>query len=182
MPLEEPVTIGAGSLASADLLTIRNDLRWLAGYIAGSKPFARVRSTVSVALTNDGDWSTLTFDTAVFNRGETLLYDAGSPDVLTIPATGFYLVGACVRTEPTTANKALRIYSDGQAASLVEHDNIGVSTPAFTQINVCTLARLSNGDTIHADVFQDSGGTINAVVDGLASPVFWCSWYAIDDD
>lgn len=161
---------------------MRNTLRWTEGFIAGSKPFARVRASASVALPTSGSWNTLSFDTAVFNRGETLLYDAGAPTVLTIPLTGFYLVGACVRTEPTTANKALRVYSTGQGASLIEHDNIGVSTPAFTQINVMTLARLASGDTITADVFQDSGASINAVVDGLASPVFWCSWYAIDDD
>lgn len=181
MPDDAPPTFAAGPGASADLNSLRNTLRWTEGFIAGSKPFARVHATASVALPTDG-WNTLSFDGAIFNRGETPLYDGGSPTVLTIPYTGFYLLGACVRTEATTANKALRIYSDGQGGSLVEHDNVGVSTPAFTQINVCTLAWLASGDTIHADVFQDSGGTINAVVDGLASPIFWCAWYAIDDD
>lgn len=177
MPFDEPVTIGAGALASADLLTIRNDLRWLAGYLTGGKPFARIRSSVSVALTNDGDWSDLTFDTVVFDGGESPMVDAGS---LTAPTFGYYLCGACVRTEPTTANKALRIVGSTQGI-LVQHDNIGVSTPAFTTMNVTTLSLLAEGETLTAQVFQDSGGTINAVVEGVASPVLWATWIAFSD-
>lgn len=152
----------------------------MAGFSTGSKYFARVRSSVAVALPTSGSWNTLTFDTAVFNKGETLLWDAGSPTIFTIPHQGYYQVGACVRTEPTTANKALRITTGG--TSIVEHDNIGVSTPAFTQINVSTIYHFATSATLQAEVFQDSGASINAVVDGLASPVFWCAWYAIDDD
>lgn len=150
------------------------------GNVVGSKPFARVRSSVSVALTTSGGWSDLTFDTVVFNRGESLLFDGGDPGQFTIPQTGFYLCGACVRTDATTANKALRIQHEGD--TIVQHDNIGVATPAFTTMNVSTLFRGVGGDVLTAQVFQDSGGTIDAIVEGLASPVFWCSWYAIDDD
>ena len=178
MPADTPITFVDGALAAADLNAGRNLLRYISGFTSGSKPFARVRSSVSVALTNDGDWSPLTFDTDVFNRGETPLFDGGAPTLFTIPENGFYLCGACVRTDATTANKALRIQLEG--STIVQHDNIGVSTPAFTTMNVSTLFYAETGNEVTADVFQDSGGTIDAIVEGLASPVFWCAWYAID--
>lgn len=180
MPADTPITFAAGALAAADLNAGRNLLRWMGGYSTGSKPFARVRASSSVALP-DSDWNTLTFDTEVFNRGETALWSGGAPTLFTIPVPGFYLCGACVRTDPTTANKALRIYLNG-TTTIVQHDNIGVQTPAFTTMNVSTLINLGEGATLQAQVFQDSGSTINAVVEGTASPVFWCCWYAINDD
>lgn len=179
MPADAPITFAAGALAAADLNAGRNLLRYVGGFIAGSKPFARVYASSAVSLPLS-DWNTLTFDSVDFNRGETLLYDAGAPTLFTIPQNGFYMCGACVRTEATTANKALRIQLDG--VTVVQHDNIGVQTPAFTTMNVTTLIQAATGQELTADVFQDSGTTITAVVEGAASPVFWCSWYAIDDD
>lgn len=177
MANDEPVTWADGALAAADLNTVRNALQWLSGWSANPKPFARIRSASNVPLSNDGDWSDLVLDTTVFDIGGPMW---GSLADFTIPVTGIYLCGACVRTEPTTANKALRLYANG-TTTMTQHDNIGVSTPAFTTMNVSTLYQFDAGDTFKAQVFQDSGGTINAVVEG-DTPVVWCCWYAEFDD
>ena len=181
MPADTPITFAAGPLATGDLNAGRNLLRYMGGFVAGSKPFARVRNSTAVSLPLSADWNDLSFDTVVYNRGESLLYAGGAPSLFTVPSTGFYFFGACVRTEATTANKALRITSAAQG-TLVQHDNIGVSVPAFTTMNVMSCARLAAADTIKPQVYQDAGATITAIVEGVASPVFWCSWYAIDDD
>lgn len=177
MPADEPITFAAGALASADLNAGRNTLRWVGGFSAGSKPSARVRSTSNVALSNSGDWSTLTFHSDT-QQGETLLWSALAPTLFTFPVTGWYLVGACVRTEATTANKALRILLNGND-TIVQHDNIGVQTPAFTTMNVSCLYLFAANDTIQAQVFQDSGATINAVVEGF-TPMMWATWVSKD--
>lgn len=177
MPNDTPPTFNDGDpAAEGDLNSLRNALWWLSGWRFGSKPMARVYSSTNVPLTEDGDWTALTFDTVKFNRGETLLFDAGDPTLFTIPTGGIYIVGACVRTEPTTANKALRIRVN-DTTTIVQHDNIGVQTPAFTTINVNCVYIFAANDTVTAEVFQDSGGTINAVVEG-ETPAMWCLWVA----
>lgn len=183
MPINTPLTWGDGTLAAADMNDhIQAAVRWLAGFVAGPKGIVSLSSSVPVALTNGSGWTTMSFDTADINVAETgdELWDAGAPELITFPYDCIALFGAGIRTEPTTANKALRIILNGDdAMPLVEHDNIGVATPAFTSINVTRLFTFSAGDTIEAQGFQDSGGSINVIVEGKSSPQFWAIWMAV---
>lgn len=183
MPINTPLTWVNGSLAFADLNDhVRDAVRWMAGFAAGPKGIVSLSSSIVVPLTNVSGWTSIAFDTADINVGEggELLWDAGAPTLITFPYDCIALFGAGMRTAPTTANKALRIILNSDDASpLVEHDNIGVPTPAFTSINVTRLYKFTTGDTIEAQGFQDSGATVNVVVEGKSSPQMWAIWMAV---
>lgn len=184
MPVNTPMDWVAGSLAAADMNDhIRDMARWLAGFAAGPKGMVSVSSSVPVALTTSPGWTSLSFDTADINVAEAgdELWDAGTPELIVWPYDCLALFGAGMRTEPTTANKALRfILNSDDALPLVEHDNIGVATPAFTSINVTRFYKFAAGDTLEAQGYQDAGMTINAIVEGKASPFMWALWIAVN--
>lgn len=187
MPINTPPDWLPGVLASADLNDhVRDAVRWLAGFSDGPKGMVTLSSSVPVALTTSPGWTTLSFDTADGNVAETgdELWDAGVPELITWPYDCWALFSGGMRTEPTTANKALRTILNGDdSLPLSQHDNIGVSTPAFTTISLgARLYLFSAGDTIELQGFQDAGVSINAIVEGKASPHFWAAWFAVNDD
>lgn len=179
--LSTPLTWTASAHGVGDFNSdIRNNMRWVAGFAAGSKPVARVRQSTAPSLPDQ--WATMSFNTAVINRGDTPMWAGGNPSRLTASVTGIYHCGACLRFDPTTANRALRIILNGvEASAIVQHDNVGVSTDAYTTINISTLYQLTAADYIEVQSFQDSGSTITGTVEGLASPVFWAYWVSAAD-
>lgn len=184
MPINTPLVWDAFPIASADMNDhLRDAVRWLAGFADGPKGIVSLSSSIAVPLTTFPGWTTLTFDTADINVAETgdELWDAGIPDLIIFPYDCVALFGGGIRTEPTTANKALRVIQNGDDASpLVQHDNIGVSTPAYTSINCTRLFPFTAGDSIELQGFQDAGSAINVIVEGKASPQFWCIWMAVN--
>lgn len=184
MPANTPMDWVAGALAAADMNDhIRDAIRWLAGFAAGPKGIVSLSSSVPAALTTTPGWTSIPYDTADINIAESgdELWDAGTPELIVWPYDCIAIFGAGFRSEPTTANKALRIILNGDdAMPLVEHDNIGVSTPAFTSINVARLYKFTAGDSIESQGYQDSGGTINLVVEGKSSPQMWAAWFAVN--
>lgn len=185
MPINEPLDWGAFPAASADLNDhLRDAVRWLAGFSAGPKGIVSLSSSIAVPLTTTPGWTTLAFDTADINVAEAgdELWDASAPELIVFPQACIALFGGGIRVDATTANKALRVILNSDDASpLVEHDNIGVDRIAFTSINVTRLYTFAPGDSIELQGYQDSGGTVNAIVEGKSSPQFWAIWMAVNN-
>lgn len=184
MPIPTPLTWTAGALPAADMSDhIRDPIRWMAGFLDGPKGIVSVSSSIPVPLTTSPGWTTLAFDTADGNVAESgdELWDASTPELIVWPYDCWAIFGAGMRTEATTANKALRFIIDSdEAQPIVQHDNVGVSTPAFTTINVTRLYKFTVGQTLEVQGFQDAGVTVNAVVEGKASPFMWAMWVAVN--
>lgn len=184
MPIPTPLTWVAGALPAADMLDhIRDPIRFMGGFTDGPKGIAIVRSSVAQSLTTSPGWTTIPMDTADYNVAEPgdELWDAGAPELLIAPFNLIALFGGGIRTDPTTANKALRFILNGDdAQGVVEHDNIGVSTPAYTSIAVTRLFPLSAGDTLEMQGYQDSGVPLNVIVEGKSSPQMWMIWMAVN--
>lgn len=184
MSLNTPLTWLAGTLAAGDMNDhIRDATRWLGGFAAGPKGISIVSSSVPFSLTTSPGWTTIAYDTADYNAAVAgdELWDAGSPEFFMFPQDCVALFGAGIRTDPTTANKALRfIINSDDGLGVVEHDNIGISTPAYTSIAVTRLFPFSAGDTLETQGYQDSGAPLNVIVEGKSSPQMWVIWMAVN--
>jgi len=167
MPLTAPqkIWIAPEAITEADLATYLTDpIAWMAGMVQGSKPFARVRSSVRRRAHRRRRLDRPPLRHRGLQPRRNAAMGRRLPDDLHDPANRV-LHRRCVHAHrASTANKALRALRN--STDIVEHDNIGVSTPAFTQIAIVTLDHFDEGDTYSVQGFQDSGGTINAVVSG----------------
>lgn len=167
-----PATWTATTVDASDFNTnIRDPLQWLLGHSSNPKPHIRLRNTSAVALTS-GSFTDLTMSTATRDRG----FGWGSGAAITIPVAGTYLIGASVEIDTFACNKALRIVNGSTV--IVEHDITGVGSPAVARISVATLAVCSASDSVKAQAFQDSGGSLDANAAGEFSPCLWAYYVA----
>jgi hypothetical protein len=128
----------------------------------------RVHSSIAVALA-DGANTNLTFDTVdVDTFGGFAL---ATPDSITIPSgsAGFYLITSHVSLAANaTGQRYLNLVVNGVRVA-------GQIAPAYagvpTNITCTAIAQLAVGDAITTDVFQNSGGPLNALAAADYSPV-----------
>ena len=135
-----------------------------------SSDAARVTSTSNITIPNS-TFSTLTFDTEVFDQGN--LFDAGQPTRLTAATTGIYLISASVQFgNNQTGMRHVNLTKNGSSDFATESRN-AVSTSGFsTYITISTVQAMSGGDYVEVRVFQNSGASMNVAGGVDYSPIF----------
>jgi len=95
------------------------------------------------------------------------MFDAGSPELLTIQKTGTYLIGGSVSFQSNAVGmRKVTLLSSG-GGSLYFTTN-AVDGDA-TIVNLCGYAKLTLADTLKLTVWQNSGGNLGVVV----YPALW---------
>lgn len=183
MPFPTIADFVTGAQATATYNTyIRDPLKWLGGDGTGSRPIWRIRSSTPVSMTITPGWNDISFDTVDIGKGPAGLewFDIGDPTHLLITMDCVLMCGGNGGWGPVVSNKAIRIIvNDDTADVIVEEDNVGVSTAAANRGNVSTPIELIEGDTLTMQMYQDSGGTIDSVAEGRATPVMWAMWLGL---
>lgn len=131
---------------------------------------ARVYNNANITLSN-GAVTALTFNSERFDT-DSFHSTSVNPSRLTIPVTGLYLCGLHEQFATNgTGVRAVAIRLNGTT-------NIGVveqvpAAAASTDLSLTTLYSFTAGDYIEAIGYQNSGGSLDVVAVGNASPEFW---------
>jgi hypothetical protein len=102
---------------------------------------------------NNTTYTVVTFDGEVFDTDS--MYAPGSPTILTAQRTGYFLIGSNVVFSGSPTNIASRIYLDAVSLSYQF-----ASGQTFLQ-NII-VASVTAGQEISLQVYQSSGGALNA--------------------
>jgi hypothetical protein len=120
------------------------------------QPYGHLRRSVAKSIANAA-WTTIDWDIEDQDIGEMHAPSAGT---LVAPATGAYIITACVCFAPNgTGNRYARILYN--AASVIAQDNRAAVIGDVTSIAVVTLAYLDVGSTVEFNIYQNSGGPLD---------------------
>lgn len=140
-------------------------------------PGARVRRTTTGQSIANGNSTMLTFDTADLNTGG--VWNAGQNDRLTAQVAGTYVITAAVLWEHSTiGERRLGLFVNGSIGTKIAYAIEGPDSSGALQQNVSTVYHLNAGDYVQAQVEQNSGGALLAIVEGNDSPVLSMNWIA----
>lgn len=131
---------------------------------------------------NHGAWTALTFNSTRFDPEN--MHDAvGTPTIITIPATGTYLVGGTARFAAHVQDQGQRylgISVNGVPGTLIAlhqvHTSAGVAR--VMGIAISTLWEFTAADAVRLVVWQDSGGVLAVNTLNAYSPEFWIQRFA----
>ena len=177
--LENPARYaGGGTLAVDDLVLVRRSVRdvnefevVMAAPVAPGFSGARAYRSTAQSIPNAA-FTRVTFEAEVFDVGG--YWDAGTPAQLTVPAVGYYLVGAhgAFAVNATGIRAAyLRLGgSVGIAYSSAEAPDFGVGP-----FSLATLWYFSAGLTAELWVYQNSGGALDLDAGGNQLPALWAT-------
>jgi len=135
------------------------------GYTEG----ARVRHSANQSIANNTP-TVLTFDTEGYDTDG--IYDAGSPTRLTCQTAGKYLIFALATfayNAATGKRHIIRLKLNNTTEIGSAEGVSGGGNPGLTAV---TTYNLSVGDYVEVTAYQDTGGALNIVSEGLYSPAF----------
>lgn len=137
----------------------------------------RVRNTAAISVANNA-WQALTFDAERFDlydgAASTFHSTSANTDRITIPAglTGYYLIGGHVEFAANTTNRrGIRIVHSVGATVIASDEQEATATAMG--LSISTFFLLSAAEYVTLEVFQNSGGAINAQATLSYSPEFW---------
>jgi hypothetical protein len=128
---------------------------------------ARVARVSSAQSIPNATWTAISFDTDLASgQIGTNLWNAGTPDRITVQRAGMYICGAfCVFSGSAGTWRVIQLvvpnYPIYQAAP-----------PAVAFTNVCTAVALAAGAVVQAMVYQDSGAAVT-LDPATAKPALW---------
>lgn len=133
--------------------------------------YARVYNSGAQTLTTAVE-AALTFDSERWDTNN--FHDTGSnTERLTIPTAGFYIFGAeCRFVSNATGRRSLTVKLNAGATPLAQAIANALNG-ATHHLSVVGGYYFSAGDYIVPYVYQNSGGNLDTVVAGNASPEFW---------
>lgn len=147
--------------------------------VAGCRVYNNANISIATAV-----WTALTFNTErfdLFDNAASTFHDTSSnTGRITIPAgmTGYYLIGGNVEFASSATNRrGIRIVHSVGATVLATH--VQPATAGVDSLSICTLYALSAAEYVTLEVFQNSGGALNATVQGNYSPEFWAVRVAV---
>lgn len=124
------------------------------GTISGAKVFRS--TTQSIPNTTV---TAISFDTELYDTDN--YWTVGSPTIFTIPATGTYLISACIAfTAGSAVQGSLLMEVNGAATSARNSHNM-MTGGNQTFYNVSTIISATAGDTVTVNAFQATGGNLN---------------------
>jgi hypothetical protein len=122
-------------------------------------PIAKITSSVDQSIpTGAGSWTTLFFDTKVFDTDN--MYDSDYTDRLTCRTAGRYLIIAkAIFSNNETGHRSFQILKNGSASPpIVRGDYF---PPNYCGMSISTLEVLEEGDYISVHAIQTSGNALN---------------------
>ncbi len=154
---------------------LRDDDSWAAA-VEESTLAARVYNSADLSI-SDSAWTALTFDSETFDDGG-LHSTASNTGRLTAPEAGLYAIG-CVAAFATNTSgyRAIRIRKNG-SATLAQWNQTPVSG-TWTLLEGATLIKLSAGDYVEVEVYQNSGGSLAVKTTSDLTPLFWMARIAV---
>jgi hypothetical protein len=167
---------GAHGLLSADGYS---KLAAYPAYADLALAWARVRHNSNQAI-GSGAYATLAFDTEVADASA--YHDAGSNTRLTCPSgnAGPHLIlFHGIFAANAAGARYARLLLNG-ATALAEDGESSVGADA-QPVSVATIYSLAAGDYVEAQVYQNSGGSLNLTSAGAYTPVFMLARLRIGD-
>lgn len=97
-----------------------------------------------------------------------------NPSRLTVPAGlgGTWLVGGCVQWDAIATGRRITIILHNGTTRIAAAEHEGAANAFIRQVPVTTY-ELAAGDYVQLQVFQSSGGAMNAQTDANTAPVLW---------
>lgn len=132
---------------------------------------ARVYQTVNLSHTVSGAWQVLTFNAEAFDTDG--MHDlALNPSRLTCRHAGLYCIGAQVHFQANGSGiRAARLMLNGTTVLVLRQE---AGSAAYTAtLGLSTLYTLATGDYLELSAYQNSGGALNLLAEGVHAPVFW---------
>lgn len=143
--------------------------------LSSAIPAARVTSASDQSIGNLGV-TNLSFETERYDTAN--LHEPTNNARFTAPTTGIYAITAQVQWAPNASGSRVLILRKNFAGSIGDDYRNAVGGGNPTIQTVTTQARLQAGDILAAQVFQDSGGSLNVVANPESSPEFSITWLA----
>jgi hypothetical protein len=134
---------------------------------------ARVYNDADFVHNSTGNWVTVTFNSEYYDT-DAYHSTAIATSRLVVPKDGFYLVGAHMTFDNSTAGTRRGIRIVNQAGAV-----LGIWVSYFTLANfdgylfMTTLTNRLAGEYLIVETFQDSGGNLNVLRAANFSPEFW---------
>lgn len=157
-----------------------NEIKASIDYIR-NPPFAHVRRRTTTQTLTGSAWTKITFDQLVNSYDPYGMWDAGTPDRLTIDIAGWYIVQGVISFQgtATNTNTALGISKNGFATSdrLLRFDQ--QNTPSQNGVNIRkeTLMFLNSGDFVHLGIFLgDAASRVTQNLTDTESPQLKVRW------
>lgn len=181
MAYTSPTTRSTGNSISAaqwnaDMV---DNVKWLAGDSSG-KPSCRVYNSANIAVTT-ATWTSLTFDSEQYDVGG-LHSTSSNTSRFTIPSGGagkYTFKGCCEFAANSTGARAIRILLGGTVTLWQDSRPTVPSASGTTVMNIACDYALTVGEYVELQVFQDSGGNLNALATANYSPYFSAMWLAL---
>lgn len=158
---------------SAIGITADSGIQTVDSAIAG----CRVYNNANISVANN-TWQALTYNTERFdsfdNASSTFHSTSANTDRITIPTGlgGYYLIGGHVEFAANTTNRrGIRIVHSVGTTVLASDEQ--EATVVAMGLSISTLFALAAAEYVTMEVFQNSGGAINAQASGNYSPEFW---------
>lgn len=127
----------------------------------------RVFSTAPQALTSNV-WTPLTFDSIDRQVGREMV--AGG-NTITIQRQGWYVISLGVSFAANAAgNRGLRLRDTLNNRVIAKHMQPATTVADIDSLHVATFAFFASAVILIAEAFQDSGGSLNTVVEDRQSP------------
>jgi hypothetical protein len=148
------------------------------GAFSSAIPAARVTHSTSQSIPDQDD-TLLEFDTERYDTAGMHSNTTNNTD-LTAPVAGIYAITAEAHFQESTGGglRELELLSDttGGVTSIARSSQ--VTTGENVPLEISTVTRLAAGNFVLVNAFQGSGGNVNVLSGGEASPQFTMTWLA----
>lgn len=154
-----------------DWNTVRRNTQNLAKDMNPPVPQARVYNNANLSITNN-TVTAATFNSERWDSGD-LHSTSSNTSRLAAPITGLYVIGGHVRFAANSSGRRDVFVRVNGSTQIAVSRNSAPHATDDTYLSVATAYRLTAGDYVELCVFQNSGGSLNVVVDANNSPEFW---------
>ena len=136
---------------------------------------ARVYNNANISLA-DSTVTPVTFNSERFDTDG--YHDTGSnTNRLTIPATGYYLIGCGIEYAANGTGDRIVTIRDSSGTSVASESAGAATASQNTRLSPSTLIYATAGEWFEVAPFQSSGGALNILATGNRSPEFWIARY-----
>lgn len=153
-------------------VTIRDGINILGGIKHdGATQATKVFNNVSLVIA-DSTETNLTFNSVIYDPAG--MHSTANLEVLTLPDTGVYILGAFVSWAPSAAGERYLFIKSGNTYLTAQ---TSPATAALScNLSATVLHNGTAGEKVYVAAFQDSGGPLNIqVIGNLVWPTFWAA-------
>lgn len=127
-----------------------------------------IRDTAVSVPTGFAYATTISFEREVYDFGD--MWDAGTPDVVTLPVDGFYFIATqCGFVSNAVGGRSVRAFANGAG---VKQTQAAAASGIDTFVEATTIKEFAAGTTVSMQVQQNSGGALNTTASSMSMFVF----------